>query len=130
MNYLEIFNKVALELNYRPVDSLKNVFRNDHLRILENINQVNEEICTYQNWSFLPENFKTPGGEFICAVSDNEYTVKMIKDEDYSIIPEPYRTDLLVYGTCIKTKADPQYPKFSFWNCNYMRALARLREHT
>lgn len=34
---------------------------------------------------------------------------------DKSLIPMPFVEQLLVYGTCMRLKANPQYFKFSYW---------------
>ena len=47
---------------------------------------------------------------------------------DISSIPMPYAEQILVYGTCLKVKANPAYPKFGFWNTMYIQALANLRQ--
>jgi len=194
MNYFEIFNKVMLELNYRPVVLFENIFKTEHLRILENINRVNVDVCTAFNWSFLekktlikldadtseagqgitgqitkvydgknrltfipdhesfyhgspPQNSYGYFNDKILfgkAAHPRELTVyynssqlaldaggsakdSMDEKEDRSIIPMPYAEQILVYGTCMKTKANPAYPKFGFWNTLYTMSLVNLR---
>lgn len=53
MNFLEIINKCLLELNYRQVNSLSELVKNDHQRIKTIINIVNQDICSAVNWNFL-----------------------------------------------------------------------------
>ena len=33
MNYFEIFNKVLMELNYRPVQNFENIYKTEHRKI-------------------------------------------------------------------------------------------------
>lgn len=216
MNYLEIFNKVMLELNYRPINVFSNIFKNEHLRILENIKRVNSEICSSFDWDFLlkkeqvqiervkscgegadstpaatsiapcglfavgfepkgkvvslfeegqklryhakfedflkgsapPGTYGNYGGKLILGAnsahsprsldvyySSNCYAKTAEDTEidnfenatDVSIIPAPFCEEALVYGTCVKTKANPGFVKFPFWVSQYTRAIARLR---
>ncbi len=189
MNYLEIFNKVLLELNFRPVNDFSAIYKNEHLRVLENIKRVNSEVCTSSDWDFLrqksdlkiPENFtevENPINGRIISIQDGGVKLKYSGDyenltggyyavsgkklilpksgkernlsiiycsantavnangvqkenfeepTDVSIIPKPFCDDILVYGATTKTKANPAFVKFGFWNANYCRALGRLR---
>ncbi len=47
--------------------------------------------------------------------------------EDSSLIPELFAEPILVYGTCMRLKANPQHVKFSYWLSMYNDALANLR---
>jgi len=63
------------------------------------------------------------------AVDENgAFKAELTGKNDISIIPMPYAEQLLVYGTCLKIKANPSYPKFGFWNTLYIQALANLRQ--
>lgn len=46
---------------------------------------------------------------------------------DKSLIPMPFVEQLLVYGTCMRLKANPQYFKFSYWMSMYKEAMANLK---
>ena len=193
MNYFEIFNKVLMELNYRPVQSFENIYKTEHKKILDAINRVNSEVLASYEWPFLErcaffdvlegENiYKLPFRGNIKAVyranervlytadaeslldgrilgnfysvsrnslilpkgtkqgqykviyesrnfalsSDNKFKEKMTQKTDISVLPMPFAEHILVYGACLKTKANPSYPKFGFWNTMYIQALANL----
>lgn len=193
MNYFEIFNKVLMELNYRPVQNFENIYKTEHKKILELINRVNSEVLASYDWVFLErctfldviehQNiYKLPflgnikavykDGERLlytsnseelltgrmcgkyysvsrnsiileksdknahCKViyesrnfavsSDGEFKEKMTEMTDASVLPMPFAEHILVYGTCLKAKANPSYPKFGFWNTMYIQALANL----
>lgn len=49
---------------------------------------------------------------------------------DKSLIPMPFMEQLLVYGTCLRLKANPQYFKFSYWMSMYKEAMANLKSKT
>lgn len=51
----------------------------------------------------------------------------MILSDDETVIPAPYAEPLLVYGTCMRLKANPEYSKFSYWLGMYKDALATMR---
>lgn len=67
------------------------------------------------------------------------YTKNCVRDEngtekeeltsptDCSLIPMPFAEQLLVYGTCLRLKANPQYIKFSYWMSMYKEALLNLK---
>jgi len=52
---------------------------------------------------------------------------KMTNETDKSQIPEPFVEPILVYGACLRIKANPQYPKFNYWYGMYKDALSNLR---
>ena len=51
-------------------------------------------------------------------------------ETDESLIPMPFVEQLLVYGTCLRLKAKPQYFKFPYWISMYKEALANLKSKT
>ncbi len=53
--------------------------------------------------------------------------IKMENKNDTSIIPIPHIEPILVYGTLIKTKANPSFAKFGYWRTLYYEALVNLR---
>ncbi len=195
MQYLEIINKCLVELNYKKVNKFSELVKNDHLKIINILNIINAEICTFDNWNFLLrkqilnlpantseiintingkihtlsidgkkllytpnfEHFLLPNGQcssHYSVLNDvlllpkyNKaktidvvyYTNNFVKDEegnekarleaetDEPLIPEPFVEPLLVYGACMKMKANPQYSKFSYWLNMYKENLASMR---
>lgn len=51
----------------------------------------------------------------------------MANETDSSIIPFPFVEPILVYGTCMRLKANPEYSKFNYWFGMYKEALATMR---
>ncbi len=49
---------------------------------------------------------------------------------DKSLIPEPFAQQLLIYGTCLRVKANPQHIKFAYWLSMYKEALLNLKSKT
>ena len=51
----------------------------------------------------------------------------LVNEEDSSLIPDPFAEPILVYGTCMRLKANPQHVKFTYWMSMYKDALSNLR---
>lgn len=66
------------------------------------------------------------------CVIDSEGMEKMEFEyaTDVSLIPMPFVEQILVYGTCLRLKANPQYFKFPYWISMYKEALANLKSKT
>lgn len=194
MNFLELINKCLLELNYKQVNSMSELVKNDHKRIMSILNVINKEICNVEPWNFLirkttlslpkgkteidnpvsgriwyliisgkkykyspdVESFLTGENKdnFYSAYNDKLLLPKFEKDKtvevvyytsncvktpdgeeksdfenetDCSLIPMPFVEQLLVYGTCLRLKANPQYIKFTYWLSMYKEALLNLK---
>ncbi len=66
-----------------------------------------------------------------CVINnDGQEQVDLENEKDESLIPMPFAEQLLVYGTCLRLKANPQYYKFSYWMSMYKEALANLKSKT
>lgn len=194
MKFLELINKCLLELNYREVNSLSELVKNDHKRIVSILNVINKEICNIEGWNFLLRrtfltlpagskeiknsvngrilylfidgkryDYNTDVESFVsnnpkartyssfaqnllfpkfdtdkkvdiiyytdnCVIDKNDNEKKEFVDsDDKSLIPMPFAEQILVYGTCLRLKANPQYYKFSYWMSMYKEALANLK---
>ena len=91
MNYFEIINKCLVELNYKQVSEFSELIKNDHKKIKNIINILNNEICEYAKWNFLlkEEEIKLPKGS--CEI-DNTINGKikfvMADNKVYSYCPD------------------------------------------
>ena len=47
--------------------------------------------------------------------------------DDESLIPAPFAEPILVYGSCMRLKGNPQHIRFSYWLSMYKDSLANLR---
>lgn len=47
--------------------------------------------------------------------------------DDISLIPESFAEPVLVYGTCMRLKGNPQHVRFSYWLSMYKEALSNMR---
>lgn len=53
---------------------------------------------------------------------------KFLENEtDQSLIPDIFAEPVIVYGTCMRLKANPQHVKFGYWLSNFNSALAAMR---
>lgn len=194
MKFLDLINKCLVELNYKKVANFNELYKNDHLKLKNILNVINNEICAVDDWSFLLRKtqltltagvgevknticgrikslfidgekytytsdfekflFENPTGKMFSILNDmillpaftedkiitviyytsncaksleNEEVSTMTTADDESVIPEPFVEPLLVYGTCLRMKANPEYAKFSYWLSMYNNALANLR---
>lgn len=194
MNYFEIINKCLVELGYKQVGAFAELTKNDHKKLKNIVNIINNTICRNDNWYFLMRKTTLPlkagetelkntiNGRIIKLVIDNQECNYLINYEDYvskripeksftvcgdklvfpefdadksieityytknttvssdgtektsletetdvSLIPDPYAEPLLVYGACLRLKANPQHVKFSYWYGMYKDALADMK---
>lgn len=58
---------------------------------------------------------------------DGTEKLTMEDENDSSMIPESFAEPVLVYGTCMRLKGNPQHIRFSYWLSMYKDALANLR---
>lgn len=63
-----------------------------------------------------------------CAIdADGEEKTLLEAADDQTLIPMPFAEPLLVYGTCMRLKGNPQHVRFNYWYSMYKDALANLR---
>lgn len=194
MNYLELINKCLVELNYKQVNSFSELTKNDHKKLKNILNIVNNDVCGSEKWDFLlrkkdiilPAGFgeieNTIDGRIEAVIADgnkfeyyqdfeeffvnaqpqNTYSLfndkilfpvfnkdktleiiyytknyaknsdseekSLMDDEnDSSLIPEPFVEPILVYGSCMRLKGNPEHVRFSYWYSMYKEALTNLR---
>ena len=47
-------------------------------------------------------------------------------ESDESLIPAPFQEPILVFGTCMRLKGNPQHIRFNYWLSMYKEALANM----
>jgi hypothetical protein len=86
---------------------------------------------TFGNEIILPEQGKDVSIIYYtndCAVdADGVEKAQLEVHEDKTLIPMPFAEPLLVYGTCMRLKGNPQHVRFNYWYNMYKDALANLR---
>lgn len=78
-------------------------------------------IVYYTSHSATSETVDEDGKEII------EEKTFMEKETDKSLLPSVFAEPILVYGTCLRLKANPQHAKFAYWLNMYNNAIANMR---
>lgn len=62
-----------------------------------------------------------------CAFDGNRNEKSsLLEENDTSIIPMPFVEPILVFGTCMRLKGNPQHIRFNYWVSMYKEALANM----
>lgn len=131
-NVSEITNpingKVAMLLiggnEYKYSDNFEKFFTNS---------QPRNTYTTFNDKLLIPLFDKAQNAEILYYTSnyaktaDGEEKEKLENDTDSSVIPQFFAEPLLVYGSCMRLKGNPQHIRFSYWLSMYNNALANLR---
>lgn len=128
----EIPNPVRGRIQSLMIDGIKYDYYSDFEKYLQNKAPSNT-YSAFGDRLLLPLFRKDVAGEIIY------YTYDFAQDEDgfgksrmeeagdMSVVPEQFIEPLLVYGTCMRIKANPSHNKFGYWMSMYKQALANLR---
>lgn len=128
----EIANTIPGRINSVFVDGIKYDYYSDFEKFL--LNKQPSNTYTSFNDKLLFPLFNTDK-----TVEVIYYTNKFARDEngedissmtvagDISVIPNPFAEPILVYGTCMRLKANPEYTKFNYWFGMYKDSLATMR---
>lgn len=132
-NTTEILNTINGKINTLSIDGKKFEYTNDFESFMLNKNGLSSKYSVLNDLLLLPkfEKDKTVdiiyySNDFVKS-SDGKEKMRFEEETDQSLIPEPFVEPLLVYGTCMKMKANPQYGKFSYWLSMYNENLATMR---
>ena len=128
----EIKNTINGRIKTLSVDDSKYEFSEDYEQFL--FDKTKDKTYSILNDMLLMPVFDTEKEINIVYYTNNfvknlnsEEKMQMTNGTDETVIPEPFAEPLLVYGTCMKMKANLEYPKFNYWNAMYNKALATLR---
>lgn len=131
-NMGEIFNTISGRIHSLMIDGVKYDYYSDFEKYLQNkapsntYSAFNEKILLpifrkdvmveiiYYTYNFAQDEF-------------GQELTKMENANDVSVVPDPFIEPLLVYGTCMRLKANPEHNKFGYWMSMYKQALANLR---
>ncbi|MBQ8668429.1 hypothetical protein IJ472_01520 [bacterium] len=131
----EIENEISGRILYLFIDGKRYDFTDD----VESFMEGNPKSGTYSSFAdrlLFPKFNEDKLLDVIyftknCVVDDaGMEKVDFEKADDVSMIPMPFVEQLLVYGTCLRLKANPQYFKFPYWMSMYKEALANLKSKT
>lgn len=131
-NTCEIVNTIPGRINSLIIDKTKYEYFNDFERFLLNT-QPSQTFTAFNDKLLLPSfnQDKTVDVVFytnqFAQNSDGDDIALMSAEYDTPIVPMPFVEPILVYGTCMRLKANPEYSKFSYWLSMYKDALATMR---
>lgn len=131
----EIENPVSGRILYVLSKNGKYKFINDIEHFFDG-NALQNTFSSYQDKLLFPKSEKSSEVDIIyytknCVISSDGQEKETLEDEkDTTLIPMPFAEQILVYGTCMRIKANPQYIKFSYWANMYKEALLNLKSKT
>lgn len=134
-NQTEIENPISGRILYLIIDGKEYKYSSNIEPFI--IGKAKEGTYSYLNNKLLFHPFKDDKkidivyytSHCVCDEDGNEKS-DFEKETDTTLIPMPFAEQLLVYGTCLRFKANPQYIRFSYWMSMYKEALANLKSKT
>jgi len=128
----EIVNSISGRIHSIYIDDTKLEYYSDFEKFIMN-KQPSDTYSSFNDKLLLPIFNQDKTLEIIYYTNkfaqnaDAEDTYSMTVETDKSIIPNPYAEPILVYGTCMRLKANPEYSKFNYWFSMYKDSLATMR---
>ena len=86
--------------------------------VISSIHNSSQYIDTYSH---------THGYKFTVRDINGNEKKSLENEGDSSLIPDVFAEPILVYGTCMRLKSNPQHVKFAYWLSMYNSALANMR---
>lgn len=128
----EILNTVNGKINTLSIDGQKYVYTQDFEAFV--LNKASKGVYSVLNDMLLLPKFNEDKkldiiyytNDFVKSADGSE-KMRLEKEDDISQIPDPFAEPLLVYGTCMRMKANPSYSKFSYWLGMYKDNIANMR---
>lgn len=128
----EILNTVNGKINTLSIDGQKYVYTQDFEAFI--LNKAPKGVYSVLNDMLLLPKFNEDKkldiiyytNDFVKSADGTE-KMRLEKEDDISQIPDPFAEPLLVYGTCMRMKANPSYSKFSYWLGMYKDNIANMR---
>lgn len=131
-NVGEVKNTINGRIKALSVEGVKYEFSSDFEAFLFN-NNSEKTYSALNDMLLLPLFNKDTKVDVVYYTSNfaksaaGEEKTKLMEGDDETLIPEPFAEPLLVYGTCMRMKANPEYAKFNYWLAMYNNALANMR---
>lgn len=128
----EIVNTVNGKINTLSIDGQKYIYTQDFEAFI--LNKAPKGVYSVLNDMLLLPKFKEDKNidiiyytnDFVKSADGTE-KMRLEKEDDTPQIPDPFAEPLLVYGTCMRMKANPSYGKFSYWLGMYKDNIANMR---
>ena len=131
-NTSEIKNSVNGKIDCILIDGVKYHYNHDFEKFFTN-SQPSNTFTTFNDKLLFPLFKEDENAEIVYYTSnhaiseDGTEKVNFEEETDSSLIPPIFAEPVLVYGTCMRLKGNPQHIRFSYWLSMYKDALANLR---
>lgn len=131
-NTSEIDNPINGKISSLFIDGNKYKYYDDFEKFFTNSQPANT-YTTFNDKLLFPLFEEDKKCEIIYYTSmpvkaeDGTEKLTMENENDSSMIPESFAEPVLVYGTCMRLKGNPQHIRFSYWLSMYKDSLANLR---
>lgn len=131
-NTSEIENSINGKIDSVYIDGRKYRYIDDYEKFITNSRPA-DTFAVFNDKFLFPKFEKDQTAEiyyytsnFVKAVDGTEKTL-FETETDSSVIPDAFAEPVLVYGSCLRLKGNPQHIRFSYWMSMYRDALANLR---
>lgn len=131
-NVIEIDNPINGKIESLRIDGKKYEYVDDFEKFFTN-SQPAGSFTTFNDKLLFPMFKSEKTAEIIYYTSnyakaeDGSEKPLLENAEDCSLIPDAFAEPVLVYGTCMRLKGNPQHIRFSYWMSMYKDALANMR---
>lgn len=128
----EIQNNISGRIHSVFIDNIKYDYYGDFEKFLLNT-QPSKTFSTFNDKLLFPLFNREKAIEIVYytnlyAQSPQGLAIAtMVSSQDSSVIPAPYAEPLLIYGTCMRFKGNPEHKKFNYWYGMYKDTLANMR---
>ncbi len=128
----EIVNSISGRIHSLYIDGVKYDYYNDFEKFMMN-KQPSNTYASFNDKLLVPIFNQDKTIEIIYYTNQfaqnesGQDISSMTAETDVSIVPIPFVEPILVYGTCMRLKANPEYSKFNYWFSMYKDALATMR---
>ncbi|MCI1273887.1 MAG: hypothetical protein LKG27_05585 [Clostridiaceae bacterium] len=94
--------------------------------------QQNDTYSTFNGKILLPQFSEDKTIQIIYLTDkyaidkDKNKKANMDLFDDFTVIPQAFAEPILIYGTCMRLKGNPQHIRFNYWLSMYKNALSNL----
>ncbi len=132
-------NEIQNTVNGRILYLFVGGVRHDYCEDVESFVSGNPKVNTYSSFAdklLFPKYDEDKTLDIVyytnnCAKDgEGNEKAKLEDPDDVPLIPMPYAEPLLIYGTCLRLKANTEHFKFPYWQGMYNEALRNMKSKT
>ncbi|MBR6302056.1 hypothetical protein IKR55_04885 [bacterium] len=132
-------NEIQNTVNGRILYLFVGGVRHDYCEDVESFVSGNPKVDTYSSFAdklLFPKYDEDKTLDVVyytnnCAKDgEGNEKAKLEDPDDVPLIPMPYAEPLLIYGTCLRLKANTEHFKFPYWQGMYNEALRNMKSKT